>query len=122
MNFNTKHSSPSNCIFTIPYATMSSLRIVRAAFRVRPAAIRTPIWRRGYADVAADKIKLSLALPHQVRIYSSHEFDDKNFELGGYTPLVAHLEALDTDRAWLSVYLQIHRCVRQPFARLATLS
>ena len=100
---------------------MSSLRIARAAFRVRPAAIHTSIQRRGYADVAADKIKLSLALPHQVRISSSHEFDDENFELGGYTPLVTHLEPLNTDRAWLSVYLQIHRCVRQPFARPATL-
>ena len=46
---------------------MSSLRIARAALRARPAAIARPIMRRGYADVASDKIKLSLALPHQVR-------------------------------------------------------
>jgi F-type H+-transporting ATPase subunit delta len=47
---------------------MSSLRIARAALRARPAAICRPLQRRGYADVTSDKIKLSLALPHQVRI------------------------------------------------------
>jgi len=46
---------------------MSSLRIARAALRARPAAITRPFQRRGYADVASDKIKLTLALPHQVR-------------------------------------------------------
>ncbi|KAK5004456.1 hypothetical protein LTR28_008892 [Elasticomyces elasticus] len=47
---------------------MSSLRIARSALRVRPTTFRTSIARRGYADVAADKIRLSLALPHQVNI------------------------------------------------------
>ncbi|KAI4620549.1 uncharacterized protein J4E87_007237 [Alternaria ethzedia] len=47
---------------------MSSLRIARAAIRARPAAIARPIQRRGYAEVANDKIKLSLALPHQVNL------------------------------------------------------
>ncbi|KAL7779403.1 hypothetical protein CFE70_008906 [Pyrenophora teres f. teres 0-1] len=47
---------------------MSSLRIARAALRARPAAIARPIQRRGYAEVANDKIKLSLALPHQVNL------------------------------------------------------
>jgi hypothetical protein len=47
---------------------MNSFRIARAAVRARPAAIARPIQRRGYAEVASDKIKLSLALPHQVRI------------------------------------------------------
>jgi hypothetical protein len=51
---------------------MSSLRIARAALRARPAAIARPLQRRGYAEVASDKIKLSLALPHQVRITSNH--------------------------------------------------
>jgi hypothetical protein len=46
---------------------MSALRIARSALRARPAAIARPIQRRGYAEVASDKIKLSLALPHQVR-------------------------------------------------------
>jgi F-type H+-transporting ATPase subunit delta len=46
---------------------MSSLRFARAALRVRPTAIRVPAGRRTYADAVADKIKLSLAMPHQVR-------------------------------------------------------
>ena len=46
---------------------MNSLRIARTALRVRPTAIARPLQRRGYAEVASDKIKLSLALPHQVR-------------------------------------------------------
>lgn len=45
---------------------MSSLRVARAALRVRPSAFRAPLLRRGYADVASDKIQLTLALPHQV--------------------------------------------------------
>jgi F-type H+-transporting ATPase subunit delta len=49
---------------------MNTFRIARAAVRARPAAIARPIQRRGYAEVASDKIKLSLALPHQVRITS----------------------------------------------------
>ena len=46
---------------------MSALRFARAAVRARPAAIARPLQRRGYAEVASDKIKLSLVLPHQVR-------------------------------------------------------
>ncbi|KAK8089371.1 ATP synthase subunit delta [Apiospora hydei] len=46
---------------------MNSLRIARAALRARPAAFRAPLQRRTYADAAPDKIKLTLALPHQVR-------------------------------------------------------
>ncbi|KAI9877398.1 MAG: delta subunit of the central stalk of mitochondrial F1F0 ATP synthase, atp16 [Pleopsidium flavum] len=47
---------------------MNSFRIARTALRARPAAVRTPLQRRGYADAVSDKIKLSLALPHQVNI------------------------------------------------------
>lgn len=47
--------------------TMSSVRIARAALRARSVAVARPIQRRGYADAVSDKIKLSLALPHQVR-------------------------------------------------------
>ncbi|GAB7332180.1 hypothetical protein MBLNU13_g04044t2 [Cladosporium sp. NU13] len=49
---------------------MNAFRVARAA---RPAfnALRT-VQRRGYADVAADKIQLSLALPHQA-IYKSQD-------------------------------------------------
>ena len=62
---------------------MNSLRIARTALRARPAAIKAPLQRRGYAEAVSDKvgiseqilrilltfpqIKLSLALPHQVR-------------------------------------------------------
>lgn len=68
--FNIKLRQPSNCILTTAPAIMNTLRIARAAVRARPAAIARPLQRRGYAEVASDKIKLSLALPHQVRITS----------------------------------------------------
>jgi hypothetical protein len=61
---------------------MSSLRIARAALRARPAAIARPIQRRGYAEVANDKIKLTLALPHQVRIQESQRHGGR--KLGNY--------------------------------------
>lgn len=48
---------------------MSAIRIARTALRVAPSSIRPAIQRRGYADVAADKIQLSLTLPHQVSYY-----------------------------------------------------
>ncbi|KAE8146198.1 ATP synthase [Aspergillus avenaceus] len=44
---------------------MSSLRFARSALRARPSAFRVPLQRRGYAEAVNDKIKLSLALPHQ---------------------------------------------------------
>ena len=34
---------------------MNSLRIARAALRARPAAVRVPLQRRGYADAVPDK-------------------------------------------------------------------
>lgn len=43
------------------------MRLSRAALRARSVAAIRPIQRRGYADAVSDKIKLSLALPHQVR-------------------------------------------------------
>lgn len=46
---------------------MSSLRFARSALRARPSLFSAPIQRRGYAEAVPDKIKLSLALPHQVR-------------------------------------------------------
>ena len=45
---------------------MSSLRVARAAARVRISPFARPLQRRGYADAVSDKIKLTLALPHQV--------------------------------------------------------
>jgi len=53
--------------FALPVTIMNSIRVARAALRVRPTAFAAPLARRGYADVASDKIKLSLSLPHQVR-------------------------------------------------------
>ena len=46
---------------------MNSLRIARAAARLRPSSARLSVQRRGYAEAVSDKIKLTLALPHQVR-------------------------------------------------------
>ena len=59
--YRTPYTSPTHRT-----AIMNAFRVARAA---RPAfnAFRT-VQRRGYADVAADKILLSLALPHQVRL------------------------------------------------------
>jgi hypothetical protein len=49
---------------------MNTIRVVRTALRAAPKynAMRLGAVsaRRGYADVASDKIQLSLALPHQV--------------------------------------------------------
>lgn len=48
---------------------MNASRVARAATRVRPTAARVPLQpRRRYADAVSDKIKLTLALPHQVGI------------------------------------------------------
>jgi len=44
---------------------MSALRLLSSAARRAQKSI--PLGRRGYAEVA-DKIKLSLVLPHQVRV------------------------------------------------------
>ncbi len=42
--------------------------LLRVAARTQlSAALRRPLQRRGYADAVSDKIKLTLALPHQVR-------------------------------------------------------
>lgn len=62
---------------------MSSLRFARAALRARPAAIRLPLGRRTYADAVADKIKLSLAMPHQVRPDFCPMDKDEDFYLIG---------------------------------------
>ena len=46
---------------------MNSLLIARAASCAHVStALRLPLQRRGYADAVTDKIKLTLALPHQV--------------------------------------------------------
>ncbi|KAF2747620.1 epsilon subunit of F1F0-ATP synthase N-terminal domain-containing protein [Sporormia fimetaria CBS 119925] len=76
---------------------MSSLRFARAAVRaVRPAAIARPIQRRGYAEAAPDKIKLSLALPHQ-SIYKSQEVTQVNLaaETGDMGVLANHVPSIE---------------------------
>ena len=45
---------------------MSSLRLARATARLRPLPICLRAQRRNYAEAVSDKIKLTLALPHQV--------------------------------------------------------
>ncbi|KAL5427836.1 hypothetical protein PMIN04_001045 [Paraphaeosphaeria minitans] len=86
----------SNCIPTTPASIMSSLRIARAALRARPQAIARPIMRRGYADVASDKIKLSLALPHQ-SIYKSQDVVQVNLpaETGEMGVLANHVPSIE---------------------------
>lgn len=37
--------------------TMNSLRVARTVLRARPAAIRAPLQRRGYAEAVADKVR-----------------------------------------------------------------
>ena len=54
------------CLDPHAHHTMNSVKVARAALRARPGALRVPVQKRGYADVAPDKIRLSLALPHQV--------------------------------------------------------
>ncbi|KAM0702397.1 hypothetical protein Q7P35_011307 [Cladosporium inversicolor] len=73
---------------------MNAFRVARAA---RPAfnALRT-VQRRGYADVAADKIQLSLALPHQA-IYKSQDVVQVNIpaESGEMGILANHVPAIE---------------------------
>ncbi|KAL8882358.1 MAG: hypothetical protein Q9198_000634 [Flavoplaca austrocitrina] len=50
---------------------MNTLRLLQIASRAQSSTvIRRPLQRRGYADAVSDKIKLTLALPHQ-SIYKS---------------------------------------------------
>jgi len=82
---------------------MSSLRIARAALRARPVAIARPIQRRGYAEVANDKIKLSLALPHQVR-NTSRRGSESRKPVDGLGITEANYQS--------TVHLQVPGCVR----------
>lgn len=45
---------------------MFSVRFARSALRARPAAFRLPVQQRTYAQAVADKLRLSLVLPHEV--------------------------------------------------------
>lgn len=46
---------------------MNVFKAARTVAKARPIVSQALTRRRGYADVASDKIKLSLTLPHQVR-------------------------------------------------------
>ncbi|CAF9903854.1 MAG: hypothetical protein GOMPHAMPRED_000581 [Gomphillus americanus] len=75
---------------------MSSMRIARAALRARPSALRTFPQRRGYADAVSDKIKLTLALPHQ-SIYKSTDVVQVNLpaESGEMGVLANHIPSIE---------------------------
>ncbi|KAF2399532.1 epsilon subunit of F1F0-ATP synthase N-terminal domain-containing protein [Trichodelitschia bisporula] len=78
---------------------MSAIRIARSALKVRPTAFRAPaplMLRRGYADVASDKLQLSLSLPHQA-IYKSSEVIQVNLpaETGEMGVLANHVPSIE---------------------------
>ncbi|KAK4199018.1 putative atp synthase [Triangularia verruculosa] len=75
---------------------MNSLRIARAAVRARPALLRAPIQRRGYAEAVSDKIKLSLSLPHQ-SVYKSQDVVQVNIpaESGEMGVLANHVPTIE---------------------------
>ncbi|KAK4555015.1 delta subunit of the central stalk of mitochondrial F1F0 ATP synthase, atp16 [Recurvomyces mirabilis] len=75
---------------------MNSFKVARAAVRARSSAMRVPVTRRGYADVAPDKIKLSLALPHQA-IYKSQDVVQVNIpaESGEMGILAQHVPSIE---------------------------
>ncbi|KAF1353374.1 ATP synthase [Delphinella strobiligena] len=75
---------------------MNSFRVARAAIRARPTAFAAPLTRRGYADVASDKIKLSLVLPHQA-IFKSHDVVQVNIpaESGDMGVLASHVPSIE---------------------------
>ncbi|KAK6001514.1 hypothetical protein QM012_002845 [Aureobasidium pullulans] len=81
---------------------MNSFRVARAALRVRPTAFAAPLARRGYADVASDKIQLSLSLPHQA-IYKSQDVVQVNIpaETGDMGVLASHVPSIEQLRPGL---------------------
>ncbi|EMC94661.1 hypothetical protein BAUCODRAFT_111711 [Baudoinia panamericana UAMH 10762] len=74
---------------------MNSLKVARVALRTRSTAVRT-LQKRSYADVAPDKIKLSLALPHQA-IYRSQDVVQVNIpaESGEMGILAQHVPSIE---------------------------
>ncbi|KAK5941214.1 delta subunit of the central stalk of mitochondrial F1F0 ATP synthase, atp16 [Knufia obscura] len=81
---------------------MSSMRIARAALRARSSVVARPVQRRGYADAVSDKIKLSLALPHQ-SIYKSQDVVQVNVpaESGEMGILAQHVPSIEQLRPGL---------------------
>ncbi|KAG5302938.1 ATP synthase subunit delta [Histoplasma capsulatum var. duboisii H88] len=75
---------------------MNSFRFARAALRASPSTFRVPLQRRGYADAVADKLKLSLVLPHQ-SIYKSTDVVQVNIpaESGVMGVLANHVPSIE---------------------------
>ncbi|KAI4247708.1 MAG: hypothetical protein L6R40_001294 [Gallowayella cf. fulva] len=76
---------------------MKTLRLARLAARVQPVTtFRQPLQRRGYADAVSDKIKLTLALPHQ-SIYKSTDVVQVNIpaESGEMGVLANHVPSIE---------------------------
>ncbi|KAI9737125.1 MAG: delta subunit of the central stalk of mitochondrial F1F0 ATP synthase, atp16 [Cirrosporium novae-zelandiae] len=81
---------------------MNSFRVARTLLRARPLAMRAPLQRRGYAEAVSDKIKLSLALPHQ-SIYKSTDVVQVNIpaESGEMGVLANHVPSIEQLRPGL---------------------
>ncbi|KAL2052298.1 hypothetical protein ABVK25_007457 [Lepraria finkii] len=75
---------------------MNSLRVARAAARIRQSTFVAPLQRRSYADAVSDKIKLTLALPHQ-SIYKSTDVVQVNIpaESGEMGVLANHVPSIE---------------------------
>ncbi|KAI4139418.1 MAG: hypothetical protein L6R39_006297 [Caloplaca ligustica] len=76
---------------------MNALRFTRVAARARSAnAIKLPLQKRNYADAVSDKIKLTLALPHQA-IYKSTDVVQVNVpaESGEMGVLANHVPSIE---------------------------
>ncbi|KAF2155892.1 ATP synthase delta chain mitochondrial precursor [Myriangium duriaei CBS 260.36] len=75
---------------------MLGARVARSALRAQRSAFKPAIARRGYADVASDKIRLSLALPHQ-SIYKSQDVVQVNIpaESGEMGVLAGHVPSIE---------------------------
>ncbi|KAI9747387.1 MAG: delta subunit of the central stalk of mitochondrial F1F0 ATP synthase, atp16 [Lichina confinis] len=75
---------------------MSALRVLSRASGLRPNRIQPFLQRRGYADAVADKIKLTLSLPHQA-IYRSTDVVQVNLaaESGEMGVLANHVPSIE---------------------------
>ncbi|KAL8835248.1 MAG: hypothetical protein Q9205_002653 [Flavoplaca limonia] len=76
---------------------MNTLRLLQIASRAQSSTvIRRPLQRRGYADAVSDKIKLTLALPHQ-SIYKSTDVVQVNVpaESGEMGVLANHVPSIE---------------------------
>ncbi|CCU80314.1 unnamed protein product [Blumeria hordei] len=75
---------------------MQSFRIARLAFRAPTKLNSTPAQYRGYAEVAIDKIRLSLSLPHK-SLYKSQNVRQVNIpaESGEMGILAKHVPSIE---------------------------